>query len=567
VLAPLAALVLLLVLGLRTLQTAARPTEGLLAAEGFSLTGTRAGLPAAVLSPDGLGALHMAVYATSTRAFTRHDTLVAAGRELLLVATLAAAVLLWRTARRLGLGEPAAAVVVVLFGVPALLPPVGLVDSPVRLAVPWLLVAAWLLAPGRPTPTARWLALVATAVAVLLSPDAALLVLGGTAAALGTGALRGGPGRSAHTAGAVAAAAGFAVVLALRGRWDPRPAAAADWDVPVGLLAALAAACVVVGALAAWRVPRLRAAGIAAAATAVTALVPHPRVPALLACLPVAALLAGALLEALPERSGRRPVPAAVAALAVFSTAVAAVLVPTTGQAPDRRGLDALLAWAGDQLPGGGRLVAARPLWAELLHAGGDEQEIRLAGTAGAGSATRPVLTVDEGPVPDDGRLVATFSSPGWTRPFVVSDPHPGVPSDRELARRRSLSAALLANPTTVTGDGAAAVLDAAAVDPRLLSLLAALTANYGIGVGGFPAPPGEPAAPADGVLARQALVTSLGGEPLRPGAAPTNRLLAWLHAQLPPFIPDHVTVTDDGVLIGFRYVSVPDALVTQSTP
>ena len=46
-----------------------------------------------------------------------------------------------------------------------------------------------------------------------------------------------------------------------------------------------------------------------------------------------------------------------------------------------------------------------------------------------------------------------------------------------------------------------------------------------------------------------------------------TDRLLAFLEAQLPPFAPDAVDVTDDGVLVGFRYESAPDAVVTANTP
>ena len=53
-----------------------------------SVTVKGAGLPDPTFSPDGLGALHTAVYATLTRAFARHDTLLAAGREIVVVATV-----------------------------------------------------------------------------------------------------------------------------------------------------------------------------------------------------------------------------------------------------------------------------------------------------------------------------------------------------------------------------------------------------------------------------------------------------------------------------------------------
>ena len=56
-------------------------------------------------------------------------------------------------------------------------------------------------------------------------------------------------------------------------------------------------------------------------------------------------------------------------------------------------------------------------------------------------------------------------------------------------------------------------------------------------------------------------MIDRIWGKPLTDGAAVTTLLLAWLSAQLPPFHPDSVQVTHGGVLIGFRYVSAPDAV------
>jgi hypothetical protein len=53
----------------------------------------------------------------------------------------------------------------------------------------------------------------------------------------------------------------------------------------------------------------------------------------------------------------------------------------------------------------------------------------------------------------------------------------------------------------------------------------------------------------------------------LAPGAPATDRLVAWLEAQLPPFAPDSVVATEQGVRIGFDYVSAPDALVSAAAP
>ena len=156
---PLAAVALVAVVGARAAQRAVRPDEGRLVADAFILSGTDGATAAPALSPDGLGALHVAVYATLTRTFDRHDTLVQAGRELLLIVAICSALLLWRTARRIGLRVPAAAAAVVLAGLPALLSAAALIDIPAQLAVPWLLLAAWLTASGQSTGTARAVAL------------------------------------------------------------------------------------------------------------------------------------------------------------------------------------------------------------------------------------------------------------------------------------------------------------------------------------------------------------------------------------------------------------------------
>ena len=79
-----------------------------------------------------------------------------------------------------------------------------------------------------------------------------------------------------------------------------------------------------------------------------------------------------------------------------------------------------------------------------------------------------------------------------------------------------------------------------------------------------LPPAPGEPD---DGAPARRALVDRLAEDALPPGAPATERLLAWLDAQQPPFAPASVTSTDAGVLIEFWYVSTPDALVSGSAP
>ena len=50
-------------------------------------------------------------------------------------------------------------------------------------------------------------------------------------------------------------------------------------------------------------------------------------------------------------------------------------------------------------------------------------------------------------------------------------------------------------------------------------------------------------------------------------GESATESLRTWLEAQLSPFAPDRVEVTEDGVLLSYRYASDPDALVAEVSP
>jgi hypothetical protein len=555
---PLAAVALVAVVGARAAQRAVRPEEGSLVADAFILSRTDGATAAPALSPDGLGALHVAVYATLTRTFDRHDTLVQAGRELLLIVAICSALLLWRTARRIGLRVPAAAVAVVLAGLPALLSAAALIDIPAQLAVPWLLLAAWLTASGQSTGTARAVALAATVVATLLAPDVLLLVLAGGAAHLVTGraTLRG------RLIAALVSVPVLVLVTLLLPRWDPQPDA--FW-IGNAALAAAAVGFVLIGGLGAWMSDRLRVPAIALVATTLGAIVLSGRLSAVVVCLPLAALVTAALADELALRlpvGARRGLRIAAAAALASALVVAVVGLLRLPQAElPARDYRALVGWVEDNVPPGGRVVVPEQVWGELVHAGGDEDVVRLPGAGG--NALAPALTVVPGDPPDDGLVVARFDR-AEGQPLLVVDPSPGVPTTEELARRQSLATALLANPTTRTGPPAASILGSAQVDQRLLSLLAALGAQYGVGVQDFPLAEGEPD---EGPLARRVLVDALGGAPLPPGAAATERLVAWLDAQLPPFAPDSVEVTDGGVLISFRYVSAPDALVTSTAP
>ncbi|SDX65850.1 hypothetical protein SAMN05661080_00714 [Modestobacter sp. DSM 44400] len=205
---PLAAVVAVALAGARTLGGLPLPDDGALTDPAFRLL--RGGTAVSLLSPDGLAAVHTAVYATVTRAFSRHDTLTGAGREMLLVLLVVSALLVWRTSRRLGLGDPAAAAAVLAFGAVPLLVPAHAVSAPAAFAVDWALLACRLALARRSAPATWTVAAIAVLLAVLLAPDALLLLTTGLAGAVLTGRVR--PGWPAPLRVGVAAVLAVAAV-------------------------------------------------------------------------------------------------------------------------------------------------------------------------------------------------------------------------------------------------------------------------------------------------------------------------------------------------------------------
>jgi len=229
-----------------------------------------------------------------------------------------------------------------------------------------------------------------------------------------------------------------------------------------------------------------------------------------------------------------------------------------TGQGEDAAAAD-LVRWVDGELPPETVLLVPDDVRADVTAAGGDEERLRPLDSDVSGPR---LLVLSEEPAPGS-TTVARFAAPG-SATLTVVDPEPGQPTAEELDRRQRLSAAILANPNTGATGRAADILQRGDVDARLLGLLAVLVAQLGVGIADFPPAAGEPA---DGVLARSVLLDRVGTEPVADGQAVTDRLLAFLDAQLPPFAPQRVEVTDEGVLVGFGYESAPDALVTEQTP
>ncbi|WP_336032033.1 hypothetical protein [Geodermatophilus sp. FMUSA9-8] len=211
-------------------------------------------------------------------------------------------------------------------------------------------------------------------------------------------------------------------------------------------------------------------------------------------------------------------------------------------------------------------LAAALPPSTDLAASAGVREELAAEGVpadrlrpAEQGASSGSLLAV-VGPAPEGARVVAAFDRPGDGSRMLVVDPAPAEPTAEELDRRRALADALLANPATGEDPAVTAVLRAGDVDARLLSMLAAVAAREGVRIAGFPALPGEEAGDAP---ARRVLVGAVAGAPVPADAAATAALREWLDAQLPPYRPDDVQVSDAGVLVSFHYVSAPDALVS----
>jgi len=92
-----------------------------------------------------LGWLQIAAWTSATGGFDRYDTAVMAGREAMVVASVATAALLWVLARRLGLGRVAAGAAVLVFALSPLSVQFTRTVYLDNVATPWL-VAAFVLA-------------------------------------------------------------------------------------------------------------------------------------------------------------------------------------------------------------------------------------------------------------------------------------------------------------------------------------------------------------------------------------------------------------------------------------
>lgn len=546
VLAPLAAVLVSALLAARTLRSSPLADDGALTGPAWAwLDG---GPTPALLTPDGLATVHTAGWALATRAFDRHDGLAAAGRELLWTTLVVSCLLLWALARRAGLGDGAAAIAVLAFGAVPGLVLLHAVSSPASLAVPWVLLAG-LLATRHRRRGPRTAAALCLVPAVLLAPDVALLLVAAAAGALSAGRVRPDWSPTVRVVAAGLLAPVFVALVLLLPGWDPQPPVTTPWAAGETPSVLLTAGLLTAGALAAWLLPRWRPPAAALAVTTLAAVAPPGRFAALVVCLPVAAVLVGALVQRLVTVPGvhrARPVLLVVGgATLATAVALAAVVLPSA-RADDFGAADRaeLLDWLGSEVS------PQTPVAADGLLA----DELDRAGVT-VGSGGLEVLRgepADEA-VRDD--VVARFGDDDTA--LVVVDPGRAEPTADQRALRRQLAAALLTNPTTAEAGQATGALLSGDVDPRLLTLLAGIAAQYGVGISSLPAVPGEVGTPV-----RRVVVDSVAGTPLREDPGLVVLVTTWLSAQLPPYAPASVTPLEDGLLISYGYASDPDGLV-----
>lgn len=545
-----------------------------------------------------LGLLQLRVWTALTSAFERAPTAVAAGRELMLLAFLVSAALLWVLGRRLALDRWATGVALALFGLSPLAVHVHREVALDNLAVPWAL-AAFVLASNPRRPLVAYAASGACMAAALLTHEASAvflvllvwqlwrsslpstrrygLVVGGSVfvAVVGAcvaytsvrGSLTAGPGH-----GGLVDGVRYQVERSWDGSVGEVGARAVDlwFDLdPVGLTAMLVAAPVALVAL-----PRLRpfAAGVLifAALALRPGVVPRSFVAGLL---PFGALVVAALAqEAWRRREQLRP--AALVALAGVLAVAAApwwvsenrALLRDDGDAPLREA-QRWIEWnvAGE---GSSSLIVDDAIWADLVEAGFPPERVagyaaldlpRDVGPPAPGTWTAYDLVVSTEALRARGAadsqaaaavahsvVVATFGA-GDTRVEVRRiDPEAADRLEHDPATAARQGAALARNPSLELASPARRLLVAGEVDERVMTTLVALATDRPLQVTAFPADPAE----ADGVPRR--IVE------LQAGSSADARAVAeFLRAQQAPYRPAHIE-TGPGGQVTLTYAPTP---------
>jgi hypothetical protein len=476
-------------------------------------------------------------------------------RAAALVLGVVTAMLLWPVLRRLGCGPLPTAVAVAVVGVtpPAVFLHTGVTAAAV--AVPWLLVAALLVAVDRARAVG---ATVAAALAVLTAPllGAVLLALAAHWVADPTvSMLRDRPRRFALAL--PLGAATVAVAVSASGGGTLAGVAA----VPVSTPAVVAGAVggLVVVALG-WHVRWLRPLLTPAVLLLAVLLVPGPgRGAAALAALPLLALVGAALADHAAVRlpAGRRAVvwPVAAVASVVLTVAAAGGLAPLRGPDPEPTAAS-LLTWIDVQLAPGATVHADALDRAELVAAGFPPGRLRGPGDPAGGTDAMLVGARPGSAVPCPALLAILPRWRGAPAEICAADPRAASGAEEEPSRIR-VGTALAANPALRLAPAAADLLTTGRVDPRVLIALGAMSGAHTLAVADFPQAAFEP----PDTLRRAVLITSVDDAAVTGNAA--EPLRSWFGAQRPPFAPAEVRVEGAGLRVGYRMPS-PSGLLPQ---
>ena len=489
-----------------------------------------------------LGWLLLGAWTSLTSAFDRAPTAVAAGRELMLVAYVASAALLWVLGRRLRLRRWSAALALATFG---LLPPVVELHRRVsldNLAVPWAL-AAFALASHPRRPLFAYAGSGACLGAAVLTREWALLL-----APLLAWHLRRSSVPSTRRYALTVSSTVFALVLLGSG---------------LGVAAA--------GELAASSNHPGLLDGLGHRLTHLDGVVGGGGVA--IAVLPAAALAVAALAQTAwhrREATGRPGTPL------LFVGAVAAVAVAAwwgterglvTGDDPTAA--DEALAGAEvwvrtelSQLPVPVRLVTDDALWADLVVAGVPADRVTATGALELPADVGPVAPAwedhqvvvataavrDAAPAGllDDAVPLALFGSGAERIEVLRVGPRPDLPHDVDAAAAQGT--ALTRNPALVLAMGPAEDLAAGRVDTRLTTTLVALAAAGPVELRELPAPPAEQAA---GMPRRVAVLGFGSPEEARSAAG-------LLRAQQPPYLPARVDLDAAAGQVTVTYLPAP---------
>ncbi|MBM6398774.1 hypothetical protein [Phycicoccus sonneratiae] len=489
----------------------------------------------------------------ATGALDRAPHAVAAGRELVVVAALATAALVWLLARRLRLPRWAAtgAVLLVTFAPTAL--ELQRTLSAAVLATPWLLAAFVLVTVRRRAPAALAGAALCVVVAGLTEP-ATLLALPGFALHLWR--RREPDGRAvADAVGILVLAAGAAAVLA---PVTGVPVVRFGGVDPVADPRPVVLAVVALAALAAPALRRLRPLGLSALVLLAAVLVGPADVSgaASVVLVPVAALtvagVADGWLRYRPTRLGRLRVGRAgglvfvgVAAVVVGSLAPATLTgLRTLASGDADRPLADATGWVARGVPADATLLTGSAARVELLRQGREAARVPLLRASSVptdgrtwwllatpaardGAAARGVV--------DDARrrgtVVAAFGS-GAERVEVlrVGDAEPApTPDADDPAGAGAEASLLLQNPAVTVTPQSRAALETGDVDPRLLTLLAVVASRHAITVDAFPESTSGQAADQ---VRRAVRLSVVDGEPATVASAAAADVVAVVDAQ-----------------------------------